>query len=184
MADPDARLAEVFEQFRAYARSEGVGLTPIPASPDEIAEAERALGAPLPESFRRFQREFGHLERSPCDIYAVRPADQPVLNLVAINLTERVESFPRLPAHLIAFSDSGGGDLLCFDTTRRAAEECPVVWWDHEQDEDQVPEPAAPSFLDWLQQELEELAAEPKFTPLDQAMLVAEQMLRDFFRRR
>jgi hypothetical protein len=37
-----------------------------------------------------------------------------------------------------------------------------VVWWDHEGDEAQHPELAASSFLNWLERELHERAAEPK----------------------
>jgi MacB-like periplasmic core domain len=38
----------------------------------------------------------------------VRPVEPPNQNIVAINLEERREAHPALPAHLIAFSDNGG----------------------------------------------------------------------------
>ena len=37
-----------------------------------------------------------------------------------------------------------------------------MVWWDHERDEAQRPEPVAASFLDWLEAEIREREADPK----------------------
>jgi hypothetical protein len=34
------------------------------------------------------------------------------------------------------------------------------VWWNHEMGEDQEPESAGSSFLDWIEQTLKEMAAE------------------------
>jgi hypothetical protein len=144
-----------------------MNLVARPATAAEIAEAEQSLGAVFPDSFRWFQLEFGDFQRGPIDIYSVRTPVPPAINIVGINREARTEEGPRLPAHLIAFSDSGGGDYLCFDTRRREANECPVVWWDHEQDEDQEPQAAAPSFLDWLESDLKEQAAEDRPSLLD-----------------
>lgn len=139
-----------------------MNLVARPATAAEIAEAERSLGASLPDSFRWFQLEFGDFQHGPVDIYSVRTPEPPAINIVGINHEARTEEGPRLPAHLIAFSDNDGGDYLCFDTTRREASEYPVVWWDHDQDEDQQVQAAAPSFLDWLESELKEQAAEDR----------------------
>jgi SMI1 / KNR4 family (SUKH-1) len=167
MDEPSRRYQDVARFFRAYASAEGMRLVARPATLDEIEHAERELGAPFPNSYRWFQLEFGDFEDGPVDIYSPRTPEPSHRNIVGINIEERTEDGPRLPAHLIAFSDSGGGDLLCFDTTRRDADECPVVWWDHELDEDQEPAEAAPSFLDWLEGDLKERAAEERGSLLD-----------------
>ena len=158
---PTPRYQQIADLFRTLARSKGDELLPRPATPDELAAAEQALGSRFPDSYRWFQLEFGDIAQGPVDIYSVRTAEAAERNIVGINLEERHDAYPRLPARLIAFSDSGGGDLLCFDSSTRQDGECPVVWWDHEGDEEQRPEPAASSFLDWLEGELREWAAEP-----------------------
>ena len=167
MGTPSRRYEDAVRFFRAYASAERMTLVAHPATPAEIDEAERALGAVFPDSFRWFQLEFGDCQGGPLDIYTARSAQPSAFDIVGINRDARAELHPRLPAHLIAFSDNGGGDYVCFDTTRREANECPVVWWDHEQDEQQVPAPAAPSFLDWLEGELRERAAEERGSLLD-----------------
>jgi hypothetical protein len=88
------------------------------------------------------------------------------MNIVSINLDARHEGFPRLPAHLIAFSDNGGGDLYCFDTSVLESGECPVVWWDHAGNEAQQPQRVGPSFLDWLAAEVRERASEERSSNL------------------
>ena len=167
MDAPSRRYQEVMQHFRSYASAERIELTPLPATMRQIEEAEQALGAVFPNSFRWYQLEFGYLRRSPLEIYGVHDPEPTNLTIVGINIDNRTELYPRLPIHLIAFSDSGGGDLLCFDTSRREGNECPVVWWDHENDEEQEPEEAAPSFLDWMESELRELAAEERGSLLD-----------------
>jgi SMI1-KNR4 cell-wall len=162
-----SRYQDIARLFREHARSEGADVVPRPATPEEVAAAEEALGCQLPVSYRSFQLEFGNAAHSPVDIYSVRPPDPSEANIVGINLDARHQLYPRLPAQLIAFTDNGGGDVLCFDTSVLHDGETPVVWWDHEGDEAQQPELAASSFLDWLERELHERAAEAKGSPLD-----------------
>jgi hypothetical protein len=167
MDAPSRRYQDVARFLRAYASAKGMRLGDRPATLEEIEHAERELGAVFPNSFRWFQLEFGDFDDGPLEIYTARTPEPSSRNIVGINIDWRTELFPRVPASLIAFSDNGGGDLLCFDTTSREAHECPVVWWDHEQGEDQEPEEAAPSFLDWIEAELREQAAEEKGSLLD-----------------
>jgi hypothetical protein len=157
------RYREVARRFRELARSEDCEAIPEPSTAEEISAAERALGCRVPDSYRWFELEFGDFGNCPLDICSVRGSEPPI---VRINLEARREGCPRLPAHLIAFSDSGGGDLCCFDTSALERGECPIVWWDHEGDEAQRPERADPSFLDWLDAEVRESAAEAKWSYL------------------
>lgn len=167
MRQPTERYVEVARLFRESAAPEGKTLAVDPATVEELAAAEAALGCRFPESYHWFQLEFGQVSTGPLDIYTVRKLDEPAMNIVGINLEERQDAHPALPAHLIAFSDSGGGDFCCFDTSAFKDGECPIVWWDHELDDDQIPEAAGASFLDWLEAELRERAAEEKGTLLD-----------------
>jgi hypothetical protein len=159
MDRPTPRYLQIAARFRAQTHSQGADLVFRPATPDELAAAEQALGSQLPDSYRWFQLEFGDVAHGPVDIYSVRTPESSERTIVSINVDERHNTYPRLPAHLIAFSDSGGGDLLCFDSSVPHSGEYPVVWWDHEGDEGQRPQLAAASFLDWLEGELRESAA-------------------------
>jgi SMI1-KNR4 cell-wall len=156
------RYEDIAHLFRARVRSWGADVVPRPATHEELAAAEGALGCRFPASYRSFQLEFGNAEHSPVDIYSVRTPEPSELNIVGINLVERHDAYPRLPAYLIAFTDSGGGDLLCFDTSVLNDGEARVVWWDHEGDEAQRPELAASSLLDWLERELHEMPAKSR----------------------
>ena len=109
-----SRYEDIARLFRAEARSDGADVVPRPATHEEFAAAEEALGCQLPVSYRTFQLEFGDAVHSPVDIYSVRTPEPSEANIVGINLDARHELYPRLPAHLIAFSDNGGGDVLCF----------------------------------------------------------------------
>jgi len=181
---PTPRYHDIADLFRAHARSEGADVVPRPATREELTAAEEALGCQLPDSYRWFQFEFGNATHSPVDIYSVLTPEPSGVNIVGINRDARLDAYPRLPAHLIAFSDNGGGDLLCFDTSVRHDGECPVVWWDHEGDEAQHPEGAASSFLDWLERELHERAAEPKGSHLAVLPVVHLQWIRHSLKKR
>jgi hypothetical protein len=180
MVNPSQRYRDVARLFRAHARPEQA--VPAPATAEELSAAERALECRFPTSYGWFQLEFGDFPHGPLDIYSVRSVEPPSVNIVGINLDARRDGYPLLPPHLIAFSDSGGGDLCCFDTSALAHGECPIVWWDHEGTEAQQPEVAGPSFLDWLEAELRERAAEEKGSLLDGARYVHLQWIRQWLR--
>jgi SMI1-KNR4 cell-wall len=182
MRQPTERYTEIARLFRECARAEGTELAVDPATVEELQSAQDALGCQFPESYAWFQLEFGQIANSPLlNIFSVRP-DPPALNIVGVNLEERHDAHPALPASLVAFVNSGGGDLCCFDTSALEDGECPVVWWDHEADEDQVPELAAASFVDWLEHEIRERAAEEKGTLLDGLGHVHASWLREWLK--
>ena len=183
MRQPTERYVEVARLFRESAQADGQALVLAPATAEDLASAETALGCRFPASYGWFQMEFGQASSGPLDIYGVRPAEPPSLNIVDINLDERRNAQPALPVHLIAFSDSGGGDLICFDTSALENDECRVVWWDHELDADQEPEIAGPSFLDWLETELRERATEEKGSLLESMAHVHQAWLREWLKK-
>jgi hypothetical protein len=177
---PSDRYVDVARRFRDAGR----GATFVPATREDVDAAQRALACRLPESYVWFQLEFGDVAKGPLDVYTVRPLEPPNQNIVAINLEERRDARPALPPHLIAFSDNGGGDFCCFDTSAMKDGETPVVWWDHEADEDQVPEPAAASFLDWIEAELRERAGEEPGSLLENMGPIYQSWLSEWLRKK
>ena len=56
-----------------------------------------------------------------------------------------------LPKDVIAFAETGGGDLICFDYRQKAeTDDPPVVFWSHEASPDQSLSPIAPNFEAFL----------------------------------
>jgi cell wall assembly regulator SMI1 len=141
------RLADMVRQaaFSEY--------IPNPATDADIQAAEQQLNCTFPESFKWFQKEFGAYSGFT-DVYGVKPLPAPRQNIVGITMQERHECYPPMPSHLIPSSDDSGGDSYCFDTSRFVNGECPVVFWDHEADEKQIPEQWAINFSAWLEEEL------------------------------
>jgi hypothetical protein len=180
MPQPTDRYRVIARMFRDAA---GPELTTDPATPEELTAAQADLACRFPDSYTWFQLEFGRVGRHALEIYSVRP-EPAALNIVGINLEERRDGRPALPAHLIAFSDNGGGDLCCFDTAHLEAGECAVVWWDHEAGDDQQPEPAAPGFLDWIEAEVRERAAEEPGSLLDSFGPMYQSWLREWMKRK
>ena len=181
MEKPTQRYQDVARLFREHARLQDPETIFEPATSEELSAAEEALGCRFPASYGWFQREFGYFPNGPLDIYSVRGAEPPSVNIVGINVEVRDGYLP-LPPHLILFSDSGGSDFYCFDTSALERGECPIVWWDHEGSEVRPPELVAPSFLDWIEAELRERAAEAKESLLDSVGYVHLDWIRNWLK--
>ncbi len=128
------------------------GFTANPASPEEIVDAENKLGACLPESYKGFQLEVDDTDWAMLEIYSVKSGI--TFNIVDATYSERTEYFPNMPQHLIPFSNNGGGDSYCFDTSSFENGECKVVFWDHTDSPEQQPKMIAINFLEWIKQEI------------------------------
>ncbi len=125
------------------------------ATDKEIKDAENELEIELPESYRAFQLEFGNFDWGILEVHSVKTPFLGVSNIVGITLSERTECHPNMPTHLIPFSDNGGGDSYCFDTSNYTDKECQVVFWDHTDSKNQKPEVVAKDFLEWIEKEIE-----------------------------
>lgn len=153
------KYQKVTQQLRDYAQQR---LIVHPASEEELTIAEKSLGVKLPESYRRFQLEFGSFEGTAVDVWSVgKPATSWGRNIVGYTKSERsggaIDSCnPFLPDHLIAVGETYRGNPYCLDTSKYRDDECPVVLWDHDKDNYQTPKVVADDFLDWLEQEIEE----------------------------
>ena len=136
------------------------------ARPEEILEAEAALGSPLPPLFKRFlQRWNGGTAHETC-VYGVGTGDE--FDLVDLNKRARTDD---LPEHLIGFAATVQGEIYCFDSSRRADNgESPVVLIDAEEGRQFE---AAIDFADWLEK-LPTLEAELQEARGPQPMTVEE----------
>lgn len=89
------------------------------ATDAEVAAAESELGVSFPDSFIEFLRELGWAEVGGSRIYGLGADVPPSLDLVRVNVSERTEMRPRLPAHLVALCNNGAGDHYSPDTRGR-----------------------------------------------------------------
>jgi len=146
-----ARYKSIAKLFRDNASN---NFSVEPATIEEIEFAEKELKVQLPESYKMFQLEFGNYDWGYFDIYSVVTPQDEMINIIDITRSEQNEAHPKMPLHLIPFSDNGGGDSYCFDTSNYENKECSIVFWDHESDENQLPENVAKDFLEWLEKEI------------------------------
>ena len=150
-------IQERFEAVANLLRQFQPSPFPGPASAEVIKEAEAELGVTFPESYRLFLGQFsgGGL---PFEIYGVEPQALPegqdyyFQNVVGMTESEREEVEPSLPLFLIPFTPNGMGDHWCLDTSRLVGSECPVIFWNHEIDEQQELRQTHATFLDWLEE--------------------------------
>lgn len=131
---------------------------PGPVSKDMIRVAEQQLGVIFPRSYCDFLEKVGAAD-FPFDIFGLGPEDLSGFSgtywdVVGMTQGERHEVEPPMAHHLIPFNPNGMGDHWCLDTSHFDAEECPVVFWNHENGADQRPNQTNPSFLDWLEERI------------------------------
>jgi hypothetical protein len=118
----------------------------------EISSAEEALGVRIGGHYRQFLLLLGWGGVESIEVFGLGSDVPPFLDQVAITRSERTEMQPALPKHLLPVASDGGGNHHCLDTAVRG--EPPVVLWNHELAEDQVPELEAESFGAWIVEQL------------------------------
>jgi SMI1-KNR4 cell-wall len=139
-------IVEMEERVSAFGDKEcGQG-----AEPSEIANGERILGVTFSQSYRHFLSHVGWARFAHEQLYGLGTDVPTHLDLVRITLAERSEFEPLTPQHLIPIMSDGMGNHYCLDTSEMKNQECPVVFWDHEQSSEQVPEKTADTFDTWL----------------------------------
>lgn len=131
-----------------------------PPTPEEIAEAESTLGAPLPPDYVYFLQKVGAYNLQFWQTFPIASGASCERDIVSLNQELRQLDDPKLPEYLIAFHHTGCGDYLCFDTSRPDFRgECPIIYWSHEMStEDNIKDPYefAESFATHLIQDAEE----------------------------
>lgn len=120
------------------------------ATQEEIALAEVTLGVTFSISYSGFLHKYGWARFAHEDLYGLGADVPPYLELVKHTFVERNAMRPSLPPNLIPVMNDGGGNHYCLDSTQTQNGECPIVFWDHDLGEDQLPEPVSTSFEVWL----------------------------------
>jgi hypothetical protein len=138
-----------------------------PIQPDAIEGAEQALGIAFPKSYCLVAAEHQGMQPQPDRFDFVEdgeqtesvmgplfhfldtddPNDLPDYHIVANYRLKR----QALPAQVIPFSQDPGGNAIAFDY-RKADAEPPVVFVDHEADDDNCVWPIAATFSELLEQ--------------------------------
>jgi hypothetical protein len=115
----------------------------------EVSEAERLLGIHFPTQLRAYLLQLGFLNVAHYEFYGLGEGLPKYLDIVLETLAERHEFRPYLPKHLIPIQNNGAGDHYCLDLSS-SMDDPPVVFWSHEEDESQTPEPEGECFSLWL----------------------------------
>jgi len=147
-----------FEELRKQLRTASEQQFWLGAAESEIAAAERDLDVKLPASYRQFLREFGWGGVSHLEIFGLGGDVPNYLNLVSVAHRERTEMRPPIPRYLVPIMNDGAGNHYCLDTRQFSGNECPVAFWNHELGDLQQPQRIAPTFTDWLAEQLKEVS--------------------------
>jgi hypothetical protein len=139
----------MFEFFIQQAAADKRILVHRGASEEEIASAERELGAALPGDYREFVRRWGWAELGYNDVLGLGPDADTGTSAVYNTTTmcdpeEEDGSWPS--AHIVIYN-VGNGDVCYLRTPQPYRGRVPVVRWDHELGEHTV---CALSFEEWL----------------------------------
>lgn len=126
-----------------------------PASQEEIIEAENSLGVRFPDSYKWFLEEFGAAE-FPFEICGIPHPTKigdahSTLDVVDVTKSERRDLEPNLPKQYVVLSADGMGNHWCLDTSQLKNGECPVIFWNHEAGENQLPQRTDDTFLNWIE---------------------------------
>lgn len=152
--EPSARYEDASQRLRR-APNKDVGRG---ATAEDVSRAERELKLVLPQGYKAFLHEFGWGGAGSWEIYGLGADVPPLLDLVRVTVSERTEAIPPIPDGLLPIMNDGGGNHFCLYTGRLERGECPVVFWDHELGENQVPARVADDFTSWLAERVDEVA--------------------------
>ncbi|MGQ0765419.1 MAG: SMI1/KNR4 family protein [Gemmatimonadota bacterium] len=141
----NSESSEVFTRIR----QDSTAVFGAGAEADEVGAVEAALGVKLPTSFVAFLLEFGWGGAGDLEVFGCGKDTPAHLDLVRVTASERAEARPALPQHLVPIANDGMGNHYCLDVAGWPAE-APIVFWNHEDLEDQELEVVAPSFGHWL----------------------------------
>ena len=123
-------------------------------SETEIEFACQTLSTSLPIDYIAFLKAVGWGGRAHWEFYGAGDGVPLELDLISETQLERTDFLPNIPMHLIPIMADGGGNHYCLDTNAIENGYCPVVFWDHDLGEDQVPDVMYDSFTEFLDDQL------------------------------
>ncbi len=148
-------MVQEFEDLlAAFDEGAPAGTTYTGVSEKEIAEAEEELSIKFPPSYRWFLGEIG-AANWPDMVYGLGPQVPHYLNVVRMTYSEQREVGNPMPPFLIPICPDGAGNHYCLDSSQQVIE-YPIVFWQHDLPNNQVPQPVAISFSVWLQEFIDE----------------------------
>lgn len=117
------------DEFRAADRAARVATPKLfilappdrPATERELEQAEQAISAELPDSYRAFLREFGGGSYGLITVFSADPTSEWFLG------ARVMQARAYLPTHLLPFSDDFAGGLYVFEIAEGQASE--AVWY-------------------------------------------------------
>jgi cell wall assembly regulator SMI1 len=127
----------------------------VPVRNKEIQEAEAELEIDFPLSVKSYLKNFGYLVIAHKELYGLGPDIPDHLSIVKETLAERKIFRPYIPVHLLPMQNDGGGNHYCLDLSS-SHENPPIVFWSHEDDENQIPDKVSESFTSWLLEVVDE----------------------------
>lgn len=145
-----------FDELERRMKSRADLTTGSGATEGQMLAAEKSLALKFPQDFRLFLTRLGWAKIVYDEIFGLG-ADVPAhLDIVSTTMAERHSLRPRLPHSLLPVMNDGAGNHYCIQTKVDDFGTYPVVFWNHEQDEEQVPEVVAESFIEWVVARLED----------------------------
>jgi len=100
----------------------------------------------LPPDYVSYLGEYGWFCLSFHEVMGFGLGVPKQLNVIEIARWERELAYPPMPTNLLPLENNGAGDHYCIDLANPSN---PVVFWSHEDGQDQVPAIVAPSFVTW-----------------------------------
>lgn len=128
------------------------------APPALVAAAEDRLGVELPVDYQAFLAEFGWLDSVALSVFGCGPGVPSHLDVVAETLLERSQFAPLIPAHFVAISNDGAGNLTCLDTRRATERDAGTVVFVPHDTAGFEPEFASATFETWVEEQYRVLA--------------------------
>lgn len=122
----------------------------IGASEESIRDAAQELGVTLPNDYEAYLRTYGWARLLYDELYGIGDSVPAHLNLTTNTVRERTDFRPYLPKQLIPVMPDGAGNHYCLDLSKLEFGICPVVFWDHDEGEQQTPQIVGRSFSDWI----------------------------------
>lgn len=120
------------------------------ATKDIVETASQLLEVDFPEDYKEFLCRYGWARLSYEEFYGLGDSVPEHLNLVKNTIHERTRFHPHLPKYLVPVLADGAGNHYCLDLSQATSVKCPVVFWDHDQDDRQAPELVGNSFSEWV----------------------------------
>lgn len=128
------------------------------ATVEEIRLVLRGLKVKFPRSYVEFLKQVGWVEINGDPVFGLGPDADKAVSVELRNIDASVLAVPQVAPWYIVLADDGMGNFECLDTTKIVGDECPIVFWDHENPKGSLQKPrlVTRTFTKWLADKVEE----------------------------